>query len=150
VFCHGAASAAMVLYRGWVDLGDSRYLETARKGAAWIAAMGIDHPEGGVLWPHIASWDHFGTGYQTGTASIGHAYLQMQAFDPDRGYVDRARAAARYLLQIADRPIDGQLRWIAYTNAERQGFQRAYLNGWYSGAAGIGLFLLEVADATRR
>lgn len=148
VFCHGASSAAVTLYEAWRVLGDSRYLQAARRAATWTAAAGLQG-ESGRYWPHILNRDQFETGYQTGVASIGHAFLMMHAADPDARYVAEARQAAAYLMRIADVPAEGQVRWINYTNAERPDWKREYANGWYTGAAGIGIFFLELDAATR-
>ena len=147
VFCHGSASNAIALYQAWRDLGDSRYLQLARQAAAWTASVAFANAPGEKYWPHIFDWDQFESGYQTGTASVGHAYLLMHAADANDSYLRHAREAAAYLLRVADRPARDQLRWINYTNPERPDWPHEFQTGWYAGAAGIGSFFVEMYAA---
>jgi hypothetical protein len=70
-------------------------------------------------------------------------------------YLSEAQAAAQYLLNVADHPQTGQARWLTYTlpkpawASDPVGFPVEYDTGWYTGAAGIGIFLLDLHDATR-
>jgi lantibiotic modifying enzyme len=147
IFCHGSASTAVVLYRAWEFLGDSRFLDAARRGASWTESVSIQSPTEGRYWPHIYQLELFETGYETGAASVGHALLEMNAIDPREDYVRQAAEAAAYLLAIADRPAEGQLRWINYTSPETPSSVHRYENGWYAGTAGIGIFFVELDRA---
>jgi hypothetical protein len=57
-----------------------------------------------------------------------------------------AKGAANWLLSIADSPSENQMRWINYTSATSSMDRKEYYTGWYNGAAGIGLFLLELYE----
>jgi rhamnogalacturonyl hydrolase YesR len=149
IFCHGSSSAAVALYDAWLTIGDPRYLDLARRAAAWTARVGLSTAtEDERYWPHIYGWDHYETGYQTGTAAVGHAMVMLHARDRNEAYLQRAREGAAYLWRIADRPADGQMRWINYTNPEQPGDPREFNSGWYAGAAGVGIFMLELHQAS--
>ena len=149
IFCHGASSASLALHGAYLTLNDSRYLVTSREAAAWTLQAGKAQATTASYWPHIEGWDQFETGYQTGTASIGQAMLKLHRADPDDAYLAAAQRAGNYLLNIANRPGEGRLRWINYTNPARADWPHEYLNGWYTGAAGIGIFLIELDTALR-
>ena len=147
IVCHGAASVALALQSAYAETGDSRFLEASRAAASWTIRQGVAAAGGTTSWPHIERWNQFESGYQTGTASVGHALVAMNARDPNPEYLATAQAAASYLLSIADRPGEQQLRWINYTNEARPDWPHEFNTGWYSGAAGIGLFFLDLDAA---
>ncbi|HEX8169413.1 MAG TPA: lanthionine synthetase LanC family protein [Thermoanaerobaculia bacterium] len=147
VYCHGATSATSALAAAYRLSGDSRYLEAARKGAQWVSSRAVAEPRG-LSWYQFDRSPYHESGLLTGTASVGHAYLRLWSAERDAAQLESARQAGEYLLGLADRPAPGQLRWINYTNPPQTGSDPLrYESGWYSGAAGIGLFLLELHDA---
>ena len=149
IVCHGAASAALALRAAYEETGDGQYLEASRAAASWTMAQGVVAEDGGTSWPHIERWNQFESGYQTGTAAVGHALLALNTVDPHPEYLAGARAAAAYLLSIADAPAEQQLRWINYTNEARPDWPHEFNSGWYSGAAGIGMFFIELDGAVK-
>lgn len=147
IYCHGTASTAHALYLVHSLLRDDKYLTYARAGAEWVKNVKRVLNGAFYYWQHILDWDQFDTGLMTGTASVGHAFIQYFGFDRDTSYIDYARAAADYLLAVSDKPSLTQRRWISYTNPADPSYdQKVYYTGWYSGAAGIGIFLLELHE----
>jgi len=147
IYCHGTSSTAHALFMAYSLTGNPEYLTCARKGVNWVKDVKKIQNADSIFWPHIYQWEQYDTGYLTGTASVGHAFIEYFKNDPDSTYLEYAKSAANWLLFVADNPADGQLRWINYTNPEDQEYERkAYYTGWYDGAAGIGIFLLELFE----
>jgi len=170
IVCHGVASMMFVLFDAFANTGDTTFRDTARAGIRWLEAVAEAQPQG-LRWEHIQGTGLLEPGLLTGTASIGYAFLRFSSMDPvDAGtlagspamarltrssYLSEAQAAAQYLLNVADHPQTGQARWLTYTlpkpawASDPVGFPVEYDTGWYTGAAGIGIFLLDLHDATR-
>lgn len=145
IYCHGTASTAHALYLAGSELADETLAATARRGAEWLKKA--KRPSGAAAdsWPHILGWDQYDTGLFTGTASVGHAFINFFRYDPDSSYLTEAKEAAAYLLSVADLPAKGQLRWINYTSPDNPGYDvKAYYTGLYSGTAGVAAFFLEL------
>lgn len=151
VYCHGAPSVAVALAEAARVTNDPRHLEIAREAATFIESNAV--PENpGLSWFHFKGAPLHDTGFMTGTASVGHTYLRLYRATNDARYLELARGAAAYLLKIGEHPDanPNQLRWINFTHAPREGGDaKAYGTGWYEGAAGIGLFLLELESTIR-
>src|SRR5581483_2497459 len=147
IYCHGVASVAAALEDAFVVTSDARYRDAAVKAAAWIDAAAAPQTNG-LSWHHDPSSAYHFTGFLTGTASIGHTYLRLYRVEKNPAYLQQAHAAAAFLESIADHPAAGQSRWLDQLNAQQPGDTApAYQTGWYEGAAGIGLFLLELDEA---
>jgi hypothetical protein len=145
IYCHGTTSTVEALYLVYSRLQNERYLNYSRLGAQWVKNVKKVLGPSEYYWAHIYNWDQFDTGLLTGTASVGHGFLRFYAYDQDGEYLKYARAAGDYLLRVADKPVPSQMCWINYTNPLNLSYdQKAYYTGWYAGAAGIGIFLLEL------
>ncbi len=145
IYAHGTSSTAEALFQAATELADPALLGTARAGAAWLSSQRLPDGTGGAAWPHFAGTAQFDTGYYSGTASVGQAFLRFFDLDAKPAYLEAAGAAARYLIDIAEHPAAGQLRWINYTNPANSTFgPHTYETGVFNGVAGIGLFLLEL------
>ena len=104
---------------------------------------------GGLKWKHIYGESLEETGLGGGAAGAGYAFLKYARYHPDPAYVESARSAAAYLLGTAEHPRPGQVRWPNYTSKPDWINEPAMrLSGWYVGAAGIGMFMLEMHGAT--
>jgi hypothetical protein len=145
IYCHGTASTVHALLVAYNILNEQRYLDCARTGIEWLKNVKNIYNSSSYYWAHIKGWDQFETGLMTGTASVGHAFIKYYEYDPNPVYITYALGAANYLLEIADMPAENQVRWINYTNPRySENEPKAYYTGWYAGAAGIGIFLLEL------
>ncbi len=70
----------------------------------------------------------------------------MYAATGDDAHLQRAIKAAQYLLAVADHTQPGQARWLdRIDNSEPP----EYRTGWYTGVAGVGIFLVELHDTLR-
>ncbi|HEX8337002.1 MAG TPA: lanthionine synthetase LanC family protein [Pyrinomonadaceae bacterium] len=147
-YCHGASTNAVVLFDAYHETGDETFLRAARAGARWLRAVGEPAP-GGLKWEHIYGEPLEETGLGGGAAGDGYAFVKYSRYDPDPAYAEAAKAAAGYLLAIATRPQPGQMRWPNFTSkTDWIPDQPANLSGWYVGAAGVGIFMLELHSAT--
>lgn len=143
-YCHGSSSDAVVLFDAYHETGDASFLEAGRAGARWLAAV-AETATVGLKWEHIYLSRMEETGLGTGTAGVGHAFVRYTRYDPSPSYLASAKAAGDYLIALAERPAAGGMRWPSYTQMPpRVGDPVEYEVGWYGGAAGIGLFLLEL------
>jgi lantibiotic modifying enzyme len=170
IVCHGVSSMLFVLFDAFASTGDATFRDAARAGIRWLEAVAEAQPQG-LRWEHIYGSGLLEPGFLTGTAAVGYAFLRYSRLDPDdspapphrtagprpaaSSYLKEAQAAADYLLSVADHPQPGQSRWLTYSlpkpalASDPVGFPVEYDTGWYTGAAGIGIFLLDLHDATR-
>lgn len=147
IYCHGTSCATAALVQAWMVTGNDRYRGLVRAGARHLDALALALDGAGPLWPHIERSQSVETGFQTGAASVGYTYLRVHAALGDRQYLDQAVATADNMIRIADRPAAGQMRWINYKRiAPGSTSTVAYDTGWYTGSAGIGLFLLDLHE----
>lgn len=146
IYCHGGSSTAALFARTALTLHESQYREAAVAGGRWLDAVAIAETEG-RSWNHISGGPLHELGLLTGTASVGHASIELYRALRDPKDLDRARAAAAWLLTKAEHNAPGQSKWI--TRTDTIGGTPRYDTGWYMGAAGIGLFFLELHDAER-
>lgn len=142
-YCHGTPSNALILADAATRAGGERYSEAAAAAGRWLDRVAVPFG-GGALWPQFVGSEYRETGLLTGTASVGHGSLELYAWTRDRMHLDRALAAGDYLLAVADHPQPGHARWL---NRFDDSHPAEYRTGWYSGAAGIGIFLVELHDA---
>ncbi len=158
IVCHGTAGMSSALYAEWQRTGDRAFLDGARAGARWLFSVGQQTPAG-LRWEHIDHSALIESGLLTGAASAGHAFVRFWRYetqrddpDPDRGAaaLEMAKAAAGFLLDFATHPDAGQTCWLNYVNRPAPFTDPIrYETGWYTGTAGIGIFLLELHDALR-
>ena len=147
IYCHGTAGASVALAFAASRTGRSHFVDFAQRGARRLFAIATKADGDGPAWPHIENTPMFETGFQTGAASVGHTFLRLHATLGDRHYLEEAARVGDYLLRIGDRPRPAQMRWINYTvRPPVEGYDLEYQTGWYKGAAGIGLFLLELHE----
>ena len=147
IYCHGTSSTTHALFQSNSILNDFKYLNCAQSGAEWLIGQKKSVNPYQYYWNYFDYSSWIETGFLTGVASVGYAFVQFYRFDPDPRYLDMANGAANWLLNVADSPTENQMRWINYTSATSSMDRKEYYTGWYNGAAGIGLFLLELYEA---
>ena len=145
IYCHGTAGNAVIVAEAAVRTGDVRYAEVTAGAGRFLDRVAVVTPQG-LLWEHFTSGNLRERGLLTGTAAVGHASLRMYAATNDPAHLQRAIKAAEYLIAVADHPRPGQSRWLdRIDDAETP----AYRTGWYTGVAGVGIFLVELHDTLR-
>lgn len=145
IYCHGTSCASSAVAHAFTVAGDSRYADLARAAMGHLQSIAVTSGGDGPLWPHIERSGLVESGFQTGAASVGHAFLRVHAALGDSQYLDEAIRAGEHLIRRADRPAAGQMRWVNYIQGGDPA-DVAYDTGWYTGSAGIGIFLLELHD----
>ena len=147
VFCHGSASATNALFSASKLLNDSTYYNWANQGLNWLELVKVSSISSSYYWAHISDWNQFDTGYYTGTAGIGSSFISAYSFTRNSEHIKIAEGAARFLLSVAESVGNDKLRWINYINENPSYGDKEYSTGWYSGAAGIGLFFVQLYEA---
>ncbi len=105
-WCHGPAGTGYLFLLLHRITGEKRYLETAEKGAAWIADRGFEK----FYSPSLCC----------GATGIGQYYLALHRRTGKRQYLDHAGKVGRALLRLAQRDGKG-LRWTNYPVKDEQG-----------------------------
>jgi uncharacterized protein YyaL (SSP411 family) len=145
IYCHGTAGNVVIVAEAAARTGDARYAEVTAGAGRWLDHVAIRGTQG-LLWEHFAPGNLRERGLLTGTAAVGHASLRLYAATNDEAHLQRAIKAAEYLMAVADHPRPGQTRWHDRAdNSEPP----AYRTGWYTGGAGVGIFLVELHDTLR-
>ncbi|MGE3662921.1 MAG: lanthionine synthetase LanC family protein [Pseudonocardia sp.] len=146
-YLSGAAGAAYVFLHLYTSTGDPHWLDVARRPLAFLDATATPAGEG-LSWPIMVDdegWDetnpHRATGMEEGAAGIGWVYLQAHAVTGDPHYLDQARAAGQWLVDVA-LPEHGGCAWAEYEGSDR------VHSGLNSGVAGTGWFLHDLGVAT--
>lgn len=142
----GLAGAGMALLRVWRHTGEGRLLERAAGYADSIAAGALVDERGFPLWPvapdapsALAGETHYGFAY--GAAGIGYFLLAAGQATGRPGYVDLAVAAGAGLAEVARYDDAGHAWWSTGPDLPERSAH------WATGSAGIGSFLLRLADA---
>ncbi|HYC93648.1 MAG TPA: lanthionine synthetase LanC family protein [Thermoanaerobaculia bacterium] len=150
IYCHGTSCASAALAQAFATTGEARYADLVRAAAKHLGAISQTVKGDGPVWQHIEQWEQIETGFQTGAASVGHTFLRLHAALGEPDYLARATGVGDYLLRAADRPAAGQIRWINYQQIapNNTSATAAYETGWYAGASGIGLFLIDLHERT--
>jgi lantibiotic modifying enzyme len=145
---HGAAGAGLALLHLWRASGDPelghRVIECAD---GLVAAAERGGEPDAVLWPVPAGFDsrfagmaHYG--FAHGVAGIGW-FLLAAGLATDRGdYLELAAEAGRTLAATAE--VDDGAAWWGSGPTDRA----SRLGWWCNGSAGVGTFLVRLAQAT--
>lgn len=145
-YCHGTPSVVHVLYELYKRTKETRYLTYARGGAHWLQIEADSSGANAFCWPHIRGLPH-DTGLLTGTAGVGNSLVVYQSYDQDPDYLAYAKGAAQWLITLSESPASDQTKWINYLEKEVPDWgPKEHDSGWYSGAAGIGLFFLRLSQ----
>jgi uncharacterized protein YyaL (SSP411 family) len=145
-YLSGAAGAAYAFLRMYVSTGDAHWLDVARRPLAFLDDTAMQDGDG-VSWPIMVDAGgeeadpNRATGMEEGAAGIGWVYLQAHAITGDARYLDRARAAGRWLTAVA-LPEEGGRAWAEFEGSDRV---HSALN---SGVAGTGWYLHDLGLVT--
>lgn len=149
-YLSGAAGAAFMYLKLHDVFGDDSYLTEARKLFSWLENTDtgpmVQFKDGSVAWklaidPQGGDVPALATGFEEGSAGIGWTYLQAYRLTGEKRYLDVAKRAGNWLIKVAVREDNG-VTWREHESPAKQ-ITHANLN---NGAAGIGLFLLDLAE----
>ncbi len=149
-YCQGAAGLVDSLFSLYPMENDQAYLDYAEEGLSWLKQESITHTNGGIYWPVSQGYRRVDTGYQMGVASVARAFIAGFKATGKQEYLETVRSASELLLRIANRPQSNQLNW--YKEVEQTSVSETYYEintSWSNGAAGIGMYWLEVYEITK-
>lgn len=138
-WCHGPVGTARLFYLLGEATGDTTWLDWVRRSANGLLTSGIPEQETPGFWNNA--------GICCGLAGVGEFFLDLAKATGDRAYLDFSRRVADRLLSKAT-AADGRMSWLQAEHRTRPDFLHAQ-TGYMQGAAGIGSFLLRLADADR-
>lgn len=146
VYCHGSSSTMIAMEHAARATGDVTYGELASAAAQHL----IEAHDPQLFWPHIRGMNIRQPGFMVGVASIGHGFLELWRLRREQQHLDAAVTAGNDLLRIGNRPAPNQLRFINILDGPAEWLaDSGYGIGWWDGASGIGMYLLELHDALR-
>jgi lantibiotic modifying enzyme len=138
-WCHGPVGTARLFFLLSKVTGDRSWLGWVRNSAHGLLVSGIPEKETPGFWNNA--------GICCGLAGVGEFFLDLYWEMGDRAYLDFAkRVAVRLLAKAA--VVDLGMSWVQAEHRTRPDYLFAQ-TGYMQGAAGIGTFLLRLADAAK-
>jgi hypothetical protein len=143
---HGVSGAGLAALHFWRTTGDARFYESVVQRAELVAAAVVRDGDT-VRWPipatfasRLAGLSHFG--FAHGVAGVGYFLLRAGQATGREDFGSLAEDAGRTLARAAVTVADGAL-WPTDAASTDEGVEH-----WCSGAAGVGTFLIPLAEAT--
>ncbi|MCX6574329.1 MAG: lantibiotic modifying-like protein, partial [Candidatus Aminicenantes bacterium] len=119
--------------------GDKTWLDWVRRSANGLLTSGIPEQEAPGFWNNA--------GICCGLAGVGEFFLDLSKALGERSYLDFSKRVASQLLARAT-VESGRMSWLQAEHRTRPDYLFAQ-TGYMQGAAGIGTFLLRLADTDR-
>ncbi|HSA96730.1 MAG TPA: lanthionine synthetase LanC family protein [Acidobacteriota bacterium] len=138
-WCHGPVGTARLFYLLSEVTGDRSWLDWVRKSANGLLKSGIPEKETPGFWNNA--------GICCGLAGVGEFFLDLYRALGDPAYLVFSKRVADRLLAKAS-VEDGKMFWVQAEHRTRPDYLFAQ-TGLMQGAAGIGTYLLRLADAAR-
>ena len=138
-WCHGPVGTARLFYLLSEVSGDKTWLDWVRKSANGLLESGIPEQETPGFWNNA--------GICCGLAGMGEFFLDLYRALGDPADLAFSKRVADRLLAKAS-VEDGKMFWVQAEHRTRPDYLFAQ-TGFMQGAAGIGTFLLRLADAAR-
>lgn len=120
----GEGGLILYLIYAYETYKDDKYLEYARKTADYIANSKEDAPQGGYRWyvmptdlfPTIGKVGGYFPGFEYGAAGCGYILAKLYEITKEEKYLELAKGAAEYILNIADYSEDGEAALVRYND----------------------------------
>jgi lantibiotic modifying enzyme len=142
-WCHGPVGTARLFHRLYTATGDARWRQWIDELTAWVVQSGAPEQQSAGYWNNVSQC--------CGAAGIG-----QYCIDLSRHYKPEAAAALGALRQrvathATSRATDDEngLRWVQAEN-RTQPENLVAQTGFMQGAAGMGMFFLNLDAATRQ
>ncbi len=138
-WCHGPVGTSRLFYRLAQVTGDDEWMRWVTRGAQSVLSRGIDTKRTPGFWNNV--------GQCCGSAGVASFFLDLHALTPDAEYAAFAQAVSQDIMQrstrveIGDQPVG--LKWIQAEHRVQPELLGAQ-TGFMQGAAGIGLWLLQL------
>jgi lantibiotic modifying enzyme len=136
-WCHGPVGTARLFFLLSEVTGDKAWLDWVRRSANGLLQSGIPEQETPGFWNNA--------GICCGLAGVGEFFLDLYGALGDKSYLDFSKRVASRLLAKAT-VEDGRMSWVQAEHRTRPDYLFAQ-TGYMQGAAGIGTYLLRMADA---
>ncbi|NTV81512.1 MAG: lantibiotic modifying-like protein, partial [Candidatus Aminicenantes bacterium] len=137
--CHGPVGTARLFFVLSEITEDKTWLDWVRRSANGLVQSGLPDKETPGFWNNA--------GICCGLAGVGEFFLDLYRALGNEDDLAFSRRIADHLLAKATAD-DGQMSWIQAEHRTRPDYLFAQ-TGFMQGAAGIGTFLLRLADAGR-
>lgn len=120
----GEGGLILYLIYAYATYKDERYLEYAIKTADYVANNKEIAPQGGYRWyvmptdtfPTIGKAGGYFPGFEYGAAGCGYLLAKLYEITNDEKYLELAKGAAEYILNIADYSEDGDAALVRYND----------------------------------
>jgi lantibiotic modifying enzyme len=136
-WCHGPVGTARLFFLLSEVTGDKAWLDWVRRSANGLLQSGIPEQETPGFWNNA--------GICCGLAGVGEFFLDLYGALRDKAYLDFSKRVASRLLAKAT-VEDGRMSWVQAEHRTRPDYLFAQ-TGYMQGAAGIGSYLLRLAEA---
>ncbi len=136
-WCHGPVGTARLFFLLAEVTGDKAWLEWVKRSANGLLQSGIPEQETPGFWNNA--------GICCGLAGVGEFFLDLYGALGDKAYLDFSKRVASRLLAKAT-VEDGRMSWVQAEHRTRPDYLFAQ-TGYMQGAAGIGTYLLRLAEA---
>jgi lantibiotic modifying enzyme len=138
-WCHGPVGTARLFFLLSEVTGDRTWLDWVRKSANGLLKSGIPEQETPGFWNNA--------GICCGLAGVGEFFLDLYRALGDPAYLAFSKRVAGRLLAKAT-IVDLRMFWVQAEHRTRPDYLFAQ-TGYMQGAAGIGTFLLRLADVDK-
>ncbi len=120
----GEGAFPLFLLEMYQTYQDKRYLTAADQAAKYIADQKEESPWGGYRWnvmptenfPTIGKSGGYFPGFEYGAAGCGYILASVYAYTKKEEYLEIAKQAAEYILNIADYSEDKQAALVRYND----------------------------------
>ncbi|MBL4942415.1 MAG: hypothetical protein JKY81_12225 [Colwellia sp.] len=147
-YCQGTAGIVDSLFDIYEIIPEQKYRDLAFDGLAWLQSTAITHEDGGIYWKVSDGYPQLATGYLMGVSSVARVFARGYKITGNTEYLEVTKQASEALLRIANRPTNEQLNWYAEIKETSVSEQlNTVYSSWFSGAAGIGLYWIDVYDS---
>ena len=143
-WAHGPAGTARLFYRLWEVTGDSRWLAHVHQSAASLMASGLH----GTPAPDFGT-DPFDIDRRFGLGSVAEFFMDLHRVSGEGEYLDSARSLMELIGRRATRDASGTYWTIPRFLFMEDAGSPAAFTGYFYGAAGFGLLMLQM-DALQR
>ena len=138
---YGAAGIGLFLLRMYDLTNNPEYLDYARYAGNWLVNQAI--PVGsGYKWEVSNNCPYIYTGFSHGAAGIGYFLAELFEHTNDSLYLEYAKGAGQWLIDIAVSEAGGCKWW------PKEGDTPSYATGWCHGPAGTCLLFMKLYQIT--
>jgi lantibiotic modifying enzyme len=138
-WCHGPVGTARLFYRLYQITGDQTWMDWLKKSARGIMTSSIPEKLTPGFWNNVSVC--------CGSASVAGFFLDLYKVTRDRQYLDYSRRVTADLLKRGT-PEGNGIKWIQAEHRVKPDLLVAQ-TGYMQGAAGIGMFLLQLDNFER-